>query len=68
MCGVWRRWEKKQWAIIGLFSEYFHFTSDLKANKINKKHPCVILLYVNEFGLSIMSQPDPFTEEFVKPI
>ena len=25
-------------------------------------------IYVNEFGLSIMSQPDPFTEEFVKPI
>ena len=27
MCGVWRRWGKKQWAIIGLFSEYFHFLS-----------------------------------------
>ena len=27
MCGVWRRWEKKQWAIIWLFSEYFHFLS-----------------------------------------
>ena len=49
---------------------YFHFLSkQVILRLINyKKHPCVILLYVNEFGLSIMSQPDPFTEEFVKPI
>ena len=43
-------------------------TSDFKANKINKKHPCAsILLDVKEFGLS-MSRPDPFIEEFVNPI
>ena len=58
-------------AIIGLFSEYFHFLSKqviLWLIKLIRNTLVNILLYVNEFGLSIMTQLDPFTEEFVKPI
>ena len=61
---------QKQWAIIGLFSEYFHFlskTSDLKANKINKKHPCVILLYVKEFGYQLCLNLTPSQKNLWSP-